>query len=117
MKRNKKILTENKVQQLMNLKNFAQAQTFKKVLSNIFNVSLDNGDIHYIFERLNIPFSMMNVKGMSIKYYKRDAIIEVFYKGLLRKEVENLVHNHTSTNTQPTIKNHGYGKSVVVNKH
>lgn len=115
MKRNKKILTENKVQQLMNLKNFAQAQTFKKVLSNIFNVSLDNGDIHYIFERLNIPFSIMNVRGMSVKYYKRDAVIEVFYKGLLRKEVENLVYNRTSTNAQSTYQSPGYGKSVVIN--
>lgn len=115
MKQNKKILTENKIQQLMNLKNFAQAQTFKKVLSNIFNVSLDNGDIHYIFERLNIPFSIMNVRGMSVKYYKRDAVIEVFYKGLLRKEVENLVRNRASTNAQSTIQGPGYRKSVVVN--
>ena len=56
MDRNKEILSESKVQQLMNLKNFAQAQTFKKVLSNIFNVSLDNGDIHYIFEGLTCHF-------------------------------------------------------------
>lgn len=115
MKQNKEILTENKVQQLLNLKNFAQAQTFKKVLSNIFNVSLDNGDIHYIFERLNIPFSIMNVRGMSVKYYKRDAVIEVFYKGLLRKEVENLVHNRTLTNAQSTIQGPSSRKSVVVN--
>ena len=115
MKRNKEILTENKVQQLLNLKNFAQAQTFKKVLSNIFNVSLDNGDIHYIFERLNIPFSIMNVRGMSVKYYKRDAVIEVFYKGLLRKEIESLTRNRMSTNIQPTYQSPGYRKSVVVN--
>lgn len=115
MKQNKEILTENKAQQLMNLKNFAQAQTFKKVLSNIFNVSLDNGDIHYIFERLNIPFSIMNVKGMSVKYYKRDAVIEAFYKGLLSKEVKNLVHNRTSINIQPTYQSPGYGKSVAIN--
>jgi hypothetical protein len=115
MDRNKEILSESKVQQLMNLKKFAQAQTFKKVLSNIFNVSLDNGDIHYIFERLNIPFSIMNVRDMSVKYYKRDAVIEVFYKGLLSREIESLTRNRKVANTQPKPQIPGYGKSVVVN--
>lgn len=115
MDRNKEILSESKVQQLMNLKNFAQAQTFKKVLSNIFNVSLDNGDIHYIFERLNMPFSMMNVRGMSVKYYNRDAIIDAFYKGLLSREIESLTRNRKGANTQPKPQIPGYGKSVVVN--
>ena len=115
MDRNKEILNESKVQQLMNLKKFAQAQTFKKVLSNIFNVSLDNGDIHYIFERLNIPFSIMNVRGMSVKYYKRDAVIDAFYKGLLSREIESLTRNRKGANTQPKPQIPGYGKSVVVN--
>lgn len=115
MGRNRKILTESKVQQIMNLKKFAQAQTFKKVLSSIFNVSLDNGDIHYIFERLNIPFSIMNVRGMSVKYYKRDAVIEAFYKGLLSREIESLTRNRKWANTQPKPQMPGYGKSVVVN--
>lgn len=115
MDKNKEILSKSKVQQLMNLKKFAQAQTFKKVLSNIFNVSLDNGDIHYIFERLNIPFSIMNVRGMSVKYYKRDTVIEVFYKGLLSREIESLTRNRKWTNTQPKTQIPGHGKSVVVN--
>ena len=115
MDRNKEILTESKVQQLMNLKKFAQAQTFKKILSNIFNVSLDNGDIHYLFEKLSIPFSIMNVRGMSVKYYKRDAVIEVFYKGLLSREIESLTRNRKGANTQPKPQIPGYRKSVVVN--
>lgn len=97
------------------LKQYAQVQSFKSRLNKKYNCNLDNGDLHYIFEKLNIPFSMMNVRGMNVKYYKRDAVIDAFYRGLLAKEIENLTHNHKGVNTQPKPQIPGYGKSIVVN--
>ena len=58
---------------------------------------------------------MMNVRGMSVKYYNRDAIIDAFYKGLLSREIESLTRNRKGANTQPKPQIPGYGKSVVVN--
>ncbi len=97
------------------LKQYAQVQSFKSRLNKKYNCNLDNGDLHYIFEKLNIPFSMMNVRGMNVKYYKRDAVIDAFYRGLLTKEIENLTHNREKTNIHPTFQTPGYGKSIVVN--
>ena len=97
------------------LKQYAQVQSFKSRLNKKYNCNLDNGDLHYIFEKLNIPFSMMNVRGMNVKYYKRDAVIDAFYRGLLTKEIENLTHNREKTNIRPTFQTPGYGKSIVVN--
>lgn len=97
------------------LKQYAQVQSFKSRLNKKYNCNLDNGDVHYIFEKLNIPFSMMNIRGMNVKYYKRDAVIDAFYRGLLTKEIENLTHNREKNNMQPTFQTPGYGKSIVVN--
>ena len=97
------------------LKQYAQVQSFKSRLNKKYNCNLDNGDLHYIFEKLNIPFSMMNVRGMNVKYYKRDAVADAFYRGLLTKEIENLTRNREKINIQPTFQTPGYGKSIVVN--
>jgi hypothetical protein len=97
------------------LKSFAQVQSFKSRINKKYGCKLDNGDVHWIFENLNIPFKWMNVNGINIKYYNRDSVINCYYNGSLIREIKNILLHVTSKVQTPQMNTPGYGKSVVVN--
>lgn len=97
------------------LKSFAQVQSFKSRINKKYGCKLDNGDVHWIFENLNIPFKWMNVNGINIKYYNRDSVIICYYNGSLIREIKNILLHVTSKVQTPQMNKPGYGKSVVVN--
>lgn len=97
------------------LKSFAQVQSFKSRINKKYGCKLDNGDVHWIFENLNIPFKWMNVNEINIKYYNRDSVINCYYNGSLIREIKNILLHVTSKVQTPQMNKPGYGKSVVVN--
>lgn len=85
-----------------NIKPFAQAQTFKKVLNAKFGCSLDSSDIHWIFERYRLPYNVRVFNGAEIKYYKTSQVAELYYNGSLAKEIRNIMRNRSIPNQSIT---------------
>ena len=81
-----------------NIKPFAQAQTFRKILNAKFGCSLDSSDIHWIFERYRLPYSVRVFNGAKIKYYKTSQVAELYYNGSLAKEIRNIMRNRSIPN-------------------
>ena len=84
---------------LSDMNNMSQCATWRIKINNLFNGNLSDSDIHWIFERLNIPKYPKYINGHTIIYYKKSDAEVILYNGKLKSEINNI--NAIRNNPKP----------------
>lgn len=75
------------------IKELEQPKKWKKKINQMYNVDLDEADIHRLFEKLGINFKTSVQGGVNIRFYNKQQVIELINSGRLKREIETIMKN------------------------
>lgn len=75
------------------IKELEQPKKWKKKINQMYNVDLDEADIHRLFEKFGINFKTSVQSGVNIRFYDKQQVIGLINSGKLKREVETIMKN------------------------
>lgn len=75
------------------IKELEQPKKWKKKINQMYNVDLDEADIHRLFEKFGINFKTSVQGGANIRFYNKQQVIGLINSGRLKREIETIMKN------------------------
>lgn len=75
------------------IKELEQPKKWKKKINQMYNVDLDETDIHRLFEKFGINFKTSVQGGVDIRFYDKQQVMSLINSGRLKREIESIMKN------------------------